>query len=111
MKARIRKTGEIIDLVSCSGMTSTTRDENYDWVDYIDSNGNEIRHAKLNKYWDLEFVNETEKDIDWETRRFELIKAALQGCCANHNPDASYNDVAKDAIMVADAVIEKLKAE
>lgn len=32
------------------------------------------------------YALEFEKDIDWEQRRFELIKSAIQGFCANSEP-------------------------
>lgn len=109
MKYKIRKTGEIIDVVSYSSMTSTERSEIYDWVDYIDSNGNEIRHAQLNKYWDLELVNETENDIDWEQRRYELVKETMNGLSRYKETKASLKMKAKKAIQYADALIAELK--
>lgn len=120
MKYRIRKTGEIIDVVSYSGLTSTIRDKNDDWVDYIDSNGNEIRHAQLNKYWDLELVNETETDIDWEQRRYEIARDVLASSSIKTAVDllgAGYSigednmgvACAKQAVAMADALIVELK--
>lgn len=52
------------------------------------------------------------ENIDWEQRRFELIKAALQGLSANeYLNDISFGGIADMVIEQADAVIEKLKAE
>lgn len=55
-----------------------------------------------------------EKKIDWEQRRYELAKAAMQGFCSNSqkqfiNVDSSI--IAKLSICFADALIKKLKGE
>ena len=52
-KARIRKTGEIVTVISYGG--STMRNDIIDYVSYIDSEGNEHPKEKLNYYW--EFVS------------------------------------------------------
>lgn len=124
MKYRIRKTGEIIDVISYSGLTSTERDEIDDWVDYIDSNGNEIKHAQLNLYWDLEPI-QIESAIDWEQKRCDMAKdftAALLGrlnydpftanincCCSDGGPVNPYWYIVGIAVSVADILIAELK--
>lgn len=124
MKYRIRKTGEIIDVISYSGLTSTTRSEIYDWVDYLDSNSNEIKHAQLNLYWDLEPI-QIGSAIDWEQKRCDMTKdftATLLGrlnydpftanvccCCSDGEPVNPYSHIAVIAVSVADALIEELK--
>lgn len=55
-----------------------------------------------------------EKKIDWEQRRYEIAKAAMQGFCSNSqkqfiNVDSSI--IAKLSICFADALIKKLKEE
>lgn len=56
MKAKIRKTGEIVDIISWS--SDTTRDNVSDYVSYIDSNGIEHPNVKgLNFYWDFESID------------------------------------------------------
>lgn len=55
-----------------------------------------------------------EKKIDWEQRRYELAKAAMQGFCSNPHQqimDADSNMVAEWSIGFADAMIKKLKGE
>lgn len=55
-----------------------------------------------------------EKKIDWEQRRYELAKAAMQGFCSNPHQqimDADSNIVAEWSIGFADALIKKLKGE
>lgn len=124
MKYRIRKTGEIIDVISYSSLTSTTRSENRDWVDYLDSNGNEIIHAQLNIYWDLEPINEIESAIDWEQRKdmakdftstllgrlnYDPFTVSMCCCCSDGETVNPYNNIAAIAVSVADALIERLK--
>ena len=50
--------------------------------------------------------------IDWEQRRYELAKSAMQGYCIalGVNDDSeTYNDIAIGSIRVADALIKELK--
>lgn len=111
MKYRIRKTGEIIDVISYSGLTSTERDEIDDWVDYIDSNGNEIKHAQLNLYWDLDPI-QIENTIDWEARRFELAKAYSLELIKNalRTETITFNsDVVQSSVELANDMIAELK--
>ena len=68
MKKRIRKTGEIVDVISYNKYSNTSRNSDLDWVSYIDSEGREYEHEKgLNIYWDFDDVEEASStDIDWE---------------------------------------------
>ena len=55
---------------------------------------------------------EEAKTIDWEQRRYEIAKSAMQGYCIalGMNDDSeTYNDIAMGAIRVADALIKELK--
>ena len=56
-----------------------------------------------------------DSDIDWEQRRYELTKAAMQGRVSaldkNFNFDAMVRPIARDSIKMADAVIKELKEE
>lgn len=50
--------------------------------------------------------------VDWEQRRYELAKAAMQGFCSNPHQqimDADSNMVAEWSIGFADSLINKLK--
>ena len=95
MKAKIRKTGEIIDVISYS---CNTKRESTDCVSYIDSKGMEHPSEKLNYYWDLEKIDIP--DIDWEQRRYEIAKSVY--AATNHIS-------AKDAVWDADLLIKELK--
>lgn len=56
-----------------------------------------------------------DSDIDWEQRRYELTKAAMQGRVSaldkNFNFDAMVRPIAMDSIKMADAVIKELKKD
>lgn len=62
MKARNRKTGEIVEIVSYSGRIQ--RFDALDTVSYIDSNGIEHPNEPLNFYWDFETIETTDKEYD-----------------------------------------------
>ena len=52
--------------------------------------------------------------IDWEQRRYELAKAAMQGFCSNSHEqvmNASLNMTVEWSLGFADALIKKLKGE
>lgn len=94
MKARIKATGEIID-VECRF---------YAKIGSIDP----IIHNSL-----LEILKDDET-IDWKQRRYELAKSAMQGYCIalGINDDSeTYDDIAIGSLRVADALIKKLKGE
>ena len=95
MKCRIKKTGEIIDVISLS---CDTERKPTDTVDYIDSKGVEYHNEKLNYYWDLEPIDIS--NIDWEQRRYEIAKSL---CAATNHISA------KDAVWDADLLIKELK--
>lgn len=123
MKKRIRKTGEIVDVISYNKYTTTKRNSELDWVSYIDNKGMEHEHEKgLNIYWDFEDVEEaSDKDVDWQQRRFEIAKTMLHAIYLDdgnaERADESglgfeYKGLqgsAKEAVRFADALIAELK--
>lgn len=101
MKARIKETGEIGDVLC--------------WDD--------VEKTKLSillkgsvcaiPYQNIEII-QLGSSIDWEQRRYELVKAAMQGFCSNPHEQimsAGSNMVAEWSIGFADSLIEKLKGE
>lgn len=79
MKAIFRKTGEICDIISYSGLTSASLRGSFDYVYYIDSNGVEHREENnLNLYWDFEDISddvttsESKTEIDWKSVRKDI---------------------------------------
>lgn len=56
--------------------------------------------------------NVLDESIDWEQRRYELAKAAMQGYCANTEIAVSGNDIehiSEWSVSTADAMIKRLK--
>lgn len=112
-KYRIRKTGEIVEVISWGG--STTRSDVLDFVSYIDSKGVEHEKESLNLYWDLEPVKERQEDFDHllemntEAERRKIAAMAMQGLLANPDyENRSSRDVASRSVIYADALIAEL---
>lgn len=100
MKARVKATGEIINIADYARVT----------LDRCDSYGNPIELS----FDDVEILQERSDNIDWEQRRYELAKAAMQGFCSNPSEQimsADSNIVAEWSIGFADSLIEKLKGD
>ena len=125
MKKRIRKTGEIVDVVSFNNFYQSERDDS-DQVSYIDSKGVEHHHVRgLNLWWDFEdipiedtripnFDWERIPNFDWEQRRYEIAKTVVHGQLTGPiiegvDPNPSIPDLAKLAVNIADAIIAELK--
>lgn len=109
LKAKVKATGEVIDvepsgtmLVSCGS--------------FITKDGRKIPGTAL----------EFEKAIDWEQRRYELAKSAMQGLISNsfwmknlgmfldEHPDSKIDvieTISIESINYADALIKKLKGK
>lgn len=112
-KARIRKTGEIVDIISfnhCSSIRSSQ-----DAVSYIDSNGIEHESESLNYYWDFEPIDKDENDAHWQDVRERCAIAALQGVVSNPkivlalSSNQVIDSIATTAICLADAIVEQLQ--
>lgn len=117
MKAKLKKTGEIINIAE------------YDVVklDKCDSYGNpiEVRYEDVEQFYDDKGVPlgmpivfpsaiESKFNIDWEQRRYEtakdLLAAFMSNSCSNvFGGSKEYQ--AKDAVEYADALIKELKKE
>lgn len=79
MKYRIRKTGEIVNVISYSA--GTDRNE-YDYVSYIDSNGIEHHKVKgLNINWDFEMVpcDYVDSYMKWEYKVVHVPRTINNG--------------------------------
>lgn len=122
MKKRIRKTGEIVDVISYYELMSVERDTN-DSVSYIDSKGIEHHEKGLNLWWDFEDIEKTlSTDVDWEQRRYDIAKNCIIGILGNDemvdlaigeglkkNCRCVTTNVAEMAVLFADALIAELK--
>lgn len=110
MKAKIRKTGEIVEVISYSG--STNRNECIDKVSYIDSKGVEHDREALNYYWDFKQLPDDKEDnfptTDWNQIRVQASIGAMQVILGKNNYD-TYKEIAEQAVGYADALIKELK--
>lgn len=111
MKARIRKTGETVEIISYSGLTR--RNETLDNVAYIDSKGKEHPYEPLNFYWDFETIPDDDKEenstmIDWNQVRLQAAIGAMQVILGKNNYD-TYKGIAKQAVEYADALVKELR--
>ena len=110
MKKRLRKTGEIVDVIDFCCIELIKERDDKDWVSYIDSKGVEhhVEHG-LNIYWDFEDVEEElTKEIDWEQVRIDASIAALKGFFSNPHNQMVYTPIQKLsewAVKAADALI------
>lgn len=100
MKARVKSTGVLVDVTPQLNINSQ-HNNNYLYV--CDN--------MVYRECELDFFSET---IDWEQRRYELAKAAMQGFCSNSHEQGMSNGsymTAQRSFSYADALIKKLKGE
>lgn len=100
MKAKVKDTGEIVDVRFAIHPNPDVADT-YWWC----KDKEESYHKS-----ELDFM---ECDIDWEQRRYELVKEAMNGLLSaivdGVNPSPSVEDTVKLSLTLADALIRKLK--
>ena len=118
MKARIRKTGEIVDIINYNRCCGTRSHQDY--VSYIDSKGEEHDRESLNYYWDFEPIETIAEVLDnkhWQDVRERAAIAAMQGMMANPELLESTGfsgtyykwHIERKAVEYADALVEQLK--
>lgn len=111
MKARIKETGEIINIAEYARVA----------LDKCDRYGTPIEMS----FEDVEILQEKSDYIDWEQRRYYMANdftstllgrlnydpftAHLNCCCSGGEPVNPYNHIARMAVSAADALIEELK--
>lgn len=103
MKARVRATGVMIDVIPKVNINAQHSGDNL----YVCDN-------MVFREYELDFLNVGNLVIDWEQRRYELAKSAMQGFCGNSHQqimDADSNMVAELSIGFADALIKRLRGE
>ena len=116
MKARNRKTGEVVDII-CYGDVSAIKRSSLDWINYIDSQGVEHIGENLNYYWDFDPIDDTQdKDSPhWQDVREHAAIAALKGLLSNPGLVFDNKYCSKEAFITAEAIkyanelVEKLK--
>lgn len=97
MKARIKKTGEIVNLAEYAMIT----------LDMCDSYGNPIELAPE----DVELISDDKGDASttyWNQVRVQASIGAMQVILGKNNYD-TYKDIALQAVEYADALIKELK--
>jgi hypothetical protein len=97
MKARIKKTGEIVNLASYATIA----------LDMCDSWGNPIEM----KPEEIELIQDKANDFDWQSFRAEAAKDFVEIIC-NHRYNVTeerHPDICKEAIALADELIKQLK--
>lgn len=99
MKAKIKTTGEIVE------------------VEDLYDDGTALVKDGYFKVSELDFFEDFET-IDWEQRRYEIAKSAMQGMLAHstrykpRNPNMNWhNAIAEEAKELSDALIKELKKE
>lgn len=112
MKARVKSTGVLVDVTPQLNINSQ---HNNNYLCVCDN--------MVYRECELDFFSET---IDWEQRRYELAKAAMQGILSDNTvfsyacSEADYKKgeihtipkgIAQFAIACADALINELKGE
>lgn len=101
MKVRLKKTGEIIEV------------NEYEYNLVSVNKYNEAGYPIIYGLDEVELIPDTsqDKEIDWEQRRFELIKVALSGYCSK--PElitlGSDKQIARYTIDTVDELIKELK--
>ena len=107
MKARIKGTNEIVMILESRSDIVLVKD----WLGirrFVTPDS--LEAIKVHPTFS---VDDATNDIDWEQRRFELVKAVLQGMCANNDIIlanlANSFETGKMCIGIADAVIAEYR--
>ena len=104
MKAKIIETGEKITIMGISKEWGT--------VQYYGSDG--IYRQRTFRDKEIEILETAESAIDWEQRRYELAREAMNGLLSapvvdGVNPNPSVEEVVMLSVRLADALIKELK--
>lgn len=104
MKKRIRKTGEVVDVITYSNPYCSERDD-MDCVSYIDSKGEEHHHERgLNLWWDFEDVEEKPiTEINWERRRVDFLPSEDFG-------ERKKYRLTNETVTIADVTLYRIQA-
>lgn len=100
MKARVKATGNIIDvsysdsIITSKGVEKQYFDNNSEWDFYLRS--------------ELEFIHEKpQKDIDWEERRYEIARQML--LITSNFTELTCNGISQRRICCEDAALYAIK--
>lgn len=101
MKARIKSTGVLVDVIPKVNINAQHSGDNL----YVCDN-------MVFRECELDFLNVGNLVIDWEQRRYEIAKELMKGFASNPHDqcaDASCETLAQWSISGADALIKRLK--
>lgn len=106
MKAKIIETGEEINIIGISKEWGT--------VQYYGNDG--IYRQRTFRDKEIEILETAKSTIDWEQRRYEIAKEAMNGLLSapvvdGVNPNPSFKDIATFSVRLADALIKELKGD
>lgn len=107
MKKRIKRTGEIVDVLTYTAGTERSKLDN---VRYIDGNGNEIS-SHLNYYWDFEDFDEDDEIGYWEKFRHNAALKIMAAISSNFTSEKMWEEKIDVSVRLADKLIEKLKGK
>ena len=99
MKARIIETGEIVTIIAISTEHMTIQCYGNDGI---------VRLISLSR-GDIEIIPDTGKTIDWEQRRYEIVKDIVANSFSTPMGNVSMVSYIHDCVQVADLLIEELK--
>lgn len=112
MKAKIKSTGEIVDVFDYRFGSKISSES---FVVYTDSHGRVHLDSDVDFSEDFEEVSDEEarQSDRWEQRRYEIAKSVLQGFCANSEPSivqgTTFQQITEWSIEIADLLIAELK--
>ena len=107
MKAKVKDTGEIVEVKL---IIHPNPDVKPYWCAF-NGKGNVVDYYNESE---IELIDIQETPIDWEQRRYEIAKDAMNGflsapVVARVNPNPSFKDIATLSVRLADALIKELK--
>ncbi|UEA63074.1 hypothetical protein LK429_00340 [Hoylesella buccalis] len=111
MKAKVIKTGKIVDVISIIDRLSGC------FISYLDSeNRKEYSRFELDfnvgaQMKGVQINNETVKPIDWEQRRYEIARDIMVASFDQPMSGASVASHVHNCILWADDLIKELKKE
>ena len=104
MKAKIHKTGEIVDIKSYNDISTTSISKYI--VSYIDSQG--VEHGREGSDYHLDF-EPIDNLTHWQDIRERAAIAAMQGLLSNARKTGSCKEYVEAAIEYANTLVKELK--
>lgn len=101
MKAKIKKTGEIVEVINYS--------KHNHCIEY--GGDNAFGEYETKSLDDVELILDEQVGIDWEQRRYEIAKDVMAAYMSNVDFPESHSEcvIARWSTIAADKLIEELK--